>query len=409
MKTNKFLLLILAINVLFAQQNTTAKIETIKENGLHKIILPAEIRSFSKEDLSDFRIFDAKKNEVPYFIILDNGAELLSSFTEFKVISKNSIPRKSTTIIFENPKKSIDEIVMSITNSDVTKFYSISGSNDQKEWFGLVNNSQLSNIESTQETRVFKTVTLPLSSYRYLKISLDDKKTLPLNILKVGCFDTKTQSRVLHKIIPKSSQTTQLSTQKKTQIHVVFNNPQIVNQIIFDITNPSLFKRNARIYLNKKHKVKHKTETYQESISNFELSSDIKNAITIPQLFEKDFFIEIENQDNQPLTFSRIQFFQNQVSIIANLKTNEEYTIKTGNLKLNAPNYDLENFKSKISGNLPKATIYEIKHQSSSGDISINKKSIWQQAWFMWLCIALGGIVIFYFTTSLVNDMKKNS
>ncbi|MDD5149497.1 MAG: hypothetical protein PHC28_03310 [Flavobacterium sp.] len=408
MKTNKFLLLILAINGLFAQQSTTAKIESIKENGLHKIVLPAEIRSFSKEDLSDFRIFDAKKKEVPYFVIQENRAEILSSFSEFKVLSKNAIPRKSTTIIFKNPKTSIDEIVLQITNSDVTKSFSISGSNDQKEWFGLVNNSQLYNLESAQETSVFKTLNLPLSSYHYLKIIFDDKKTLPINILKVGNFDTKIQGEALQECIPKSIQTSQFLTQKKTRIHIIFDQIQIVNQMIFNITNPSLFKRNARIYWNKNLIVKHKTIKAQEDLFYFELNSETKNAINVPQLFKKDFFIEIDNQDNQPLTFSGIRFFQNQIAIIADLKANENYTIKTGNPKLNTPNYDLENFKSKIANNLPLATIYKIEHKSSNEN-STKEKSIWQQAWFMWVCIALGGIAIFYFTASLVKDMKKNS
>lgn len=408
MKPNSFLIFIFAVNSLFSQENTTAKIKTVKESGLHKIVLTSEIRSFSKEDLSDFRIFDSNKNEVPYFIIQGNNEGILSAFSEFKVISKMVIPKRNTTIIFENPKNSIDEIVLRITNSDVSKSFSISGSNDQKEWFGLINNSQLSNLESSQETSIFKTISLPLSSYHFLKISLDDRKTLPINILKIGFSVNKIQSDRMEEIIPKNIQTIQLSSQKKTRIHVVFDHPQIVNQLIFDIKNPNLFKRNAQIYLNKTQKIKHKTEAVQETIFDFELNSDTKKAIKIPQLFENNFFIEIENQDNQPLTFNGISFYQNQVSIIADLKTNENYTIKTGNPKLIAPNYDLENFKSKISNTLPETKIYEIKHTNST-KISIKKSSIWQQPWFMWLCIALGGIAIFYFTTSLIKDMKNNS
>jgi len=408
MKQNKFLILILAINSLFAQQITTAKIETVKESGLHKIIVPAEIRSFSKEDLSDFRILDANENEVPYFVVQENNKEWLSSFTEFKLISKNAIPNKSTTIIIENPKNSIDEIVLQITNSDVSKPYSISGSNDQKEWFGLVNNSQLSNLENAEETNVFKTINLPLSSYHFLKIIFNDKKNLPINVLKIGNFSNKIQNASLQEIFPKNIQTAQLSTLKKTQIHVVFKDPQIVNQISFKISNPSLFKRNARIYWYKKLVVKHKTIRVQETIFNFELNSETTNTIDVPQLFKKDFFIEIENQDNQALSFSGIQLFQNKLAVIADLKANEKYTVKTGNPKWGTPNYDLENFKSKVSNNLAQARINTIERQNSKEN-TVKEKSFWQQAWFMWFCIALGGIAILFFTTSLVKDMKKNS
>ena len=407
MKRNNFLILLLAINSLFAQQNTTAKIKAVNENGLHKIILPAEIRSFSKENLSDFRIYDAKQNEVPYFVVQDKNQATASGFSEFKLVSKTVIPRRKTTIIVETPEKTIDEMVLSITNSVVTKTFDISGSNDQKEWFGLINKAQLFNLESARGLSVYKTVALPLSSYRFLKIEFDDKKTLPINVLKVGVFTNKISNNNVQEILPKSSTITQYPSQKSTRIRVVFENRQIVNQIVFNIASPRLYKRKGRVYLDKIREIKHKTETYQKTISTFDLNSDTKKPVNTTQLFEKVFYIEIENQDNQPLSFSEIRFFQNQVSIIADLKAGEEYNIKTGNPKAEAPIYDLENFKSKMTNHLPQTTIYKIKRQNSN-TIKVNIKSIWEQTWFMWLCIGLGGIAIVYFTSKLVKDMKND-
>jgi hypothetical protein len=251
MKLNKFLFLIIAANSLFSQQNTTAKIKTVSESGMHKIIIPAEIRSFSQEDLSDFRILDAKGVEVSYFVNQIDHPTESNSFSEFKVIARTAIPKKKTSIIFESTKISLDEIRIAIANSDVVKPYSISGSNDQKEWFGLINNSLLNNLENSQGTSVFKTIPLPLSSYRYLKIDFDDTKTLPINVLKIGVFTNTIKTNSVQEILPKSSTIGQLLSQKKTQIRVVFDNPQIINQIHFSVSNPSLFQRNARIYWNK--------------------------------------------------------------------------------------------------------------------------------------------------------------
>jgi hypothetical protein len=151
-----------------------------------------------------------------------------------------------------------------------------------------------------------------------------------------------------------------------------------------------------------------KSAPFPEEIFTFELSSDTNNTFTIPQLFEKECFIEIENQDNPPLTLGKIQFFQNQIAVIADLKANEKYTITTGNSKLNSPEYDLENFKKNTNSNLPEAKIYDIK-QLNSKKTSPQNQSFWQQSWFMWLCISLGGIAVLYFTSSLVKDMKNNS
>ena len=406
MKTNKSLLLVLAVNALFAQENTTAKIEAVTKNGLHKIILTPEIRSFSKEDLSDFRIFDSNQKEVPYSILTENHEQLRSRFIPFEVLSKVLVPRKNTSLIVANPQKTIDQIVLSISNTDITKPYSISGSNDQKEWFGLVNNSQLTPIQNTQTTSDFKTVFIPLNSYRFLKIILDDKKTLPIDVLQIGQFTTEVLSNSKQEIVAKSIQTSQLPSQKKTQIHIVFEQPQVVNQIAFEISNPSLFQREARLYQNTKQEVKHKITTFQESLFEFELNSDTKNSFIIPQLFQKELFIEIENQDNQALEFSKIRFFQSPITILADLKANENYTIKTGNPKWNTPHYDLENFINKINTALPIAVIGKIEHPTAKETKSKNQ-SVWQQAWFMWVCISFVGLILLYFSTQLVKDMKK--
>jgi hypothetical protein len=408
MKPNKFLILLFAVNGLLAQPKTTAKIKTVTENGLHRIILPAEIRSFSKEELGDFRILDAKGNEIPYYIFQGNNeVTSSSSFSECKILSKTGIPKKKTVIIFENPKTSIDEIVLSITNSDVTKSYSISGSDNQEEWFGLVNNSLLNGLENNQETSVYKTIPLPLTSYRYLKIELNDKKTLPINVLKIGFFTNKTSSLKVEEVFAKNTRIQQIPANKKTRIHINFNRAQIINQISFTITSPNLFQRNAQIYVNKKRQINHKSTPFPETIFAFELSSNQRNMFSIPQLFEKEFLIEIENRDNQPLNLDKIQFFQKQLAVIADLKANEKYTIQTCNPKLHSPEYDLENFKNKMSNNLPEAKIYDIKHLSTKEN-QTKDKSFWQQSWFMWLCIGLGGLAIAFFTTSLVKDMKNN-
>ncbi|WP_264208628.1 hypothetical protein [Flavobacterium shii] len=409
MKPNKFLLLLFLVNFSFAQYNTTAKIKAAATTGLNKIILPPAIRSASKEDLRDFRIFDSKGIEVPYFIVRNEKETFSSTFEEYSIVSKTVVPNKSTSIIIANPStQSINQISLFIANSDVTKNYSVSGSEDQKEWFGLSNSQKLHDLNSNDKTNVIKTISFPLSSYRFLKIDFDDKKTLPINILKAGNFNEQVKNNSLQEIVPQSSSVTQLPSEKKTKIHIIFDVPQVLNQISFDISKPAFYKRDAILYKNAIRKRKHKTETYAENITYFELNSNTKNTFNIPQIFEKEFFITISNEDNPALDVAEIKFYQIPVSIIADLNANEKYTIKTGNKNLSEPQYDLSNFKNNIATNLPQTSIYEIK-QITNTDTKAQNKSIWQQSWFMWMCIVIGGIAILYFTTSLVKDMKKNN
>ena len=408
MKLNNFFILLFLNNLSFGQFQTTGKIKEVKENGFHEIVLSPEIRSYSKQDLGDIRIFNAKGNEIPYFI-KSNSEALLNSFEEYNIISKTVFPKKSTSIIIAVPSvKNNNQLSLFIANADVEKNYSISGSNDQKEWFGISNSQVLYDLNSSTETSVMKTISYPLSTYKYLKIDFDDKKTLPINVLKAGNFNTQLQKNILQEIKPKKSSTSEISSEKETQIHVLFEGPQIINQITFEISRPTYYKRRAIIYKKVTIQNKRKSQIVDEEIITFELNSNTKNSFEIPEIFEKDFYIKIENHDNLPLSISAIKYSQKPISIIADLNANEKYSIKTGNKNLTEPDYDLSDFKNNISETLPQTYIYNIQ-QSSIAKNQIENKSFWQQGWFMWVCIMFGGITILFFTASLIKDLKEKN
>ena len=406
MKKYIYLIILLSTNFSFSQQTTSAKIKAVTKNGWHKILIPSQIRSVSKENLSDFRIFDSNGIEVPYF--LSNNEMVSEEFIEFPIIQKTSVPKKSTTIVFENPKKTINEVVFYINNSDANKLYSISGSNNKTDWFGLINSSMFNDLGSNVSTSSYKTIGLPLSNYKFYKIDLNDKTTLPINILKVGNFTNKSIKPKLSTINPKSTILSQNIKEKTTVIQVSFDAPQEINQVLFTFFKPEFYNRNAKIYVNRTRKSHRKFENYKQTIVAFNLNSETQNIFDVPKILDQQFFIEIQNLDNQPLQIDKIHFKQIPIFAISELKTNQNYSIEIGNQNLLKPKYDLENFKNKIPNNIPEAQIIEVKQQNKGSKEEI-KKQFWQKSWFMWFCILVGGIAIAFFTSSLITDMKKNS
>lgn len=402
----KFLFFLLLVNFAIAQTKTTAKIEYDGKEGLHKLVLPTQIRSLSNEDLSDFRIFDSNKNEVPYFSFRIENQSITSNFKEYPIISKTEISRKVSTLIIENPEPKINSISLFIANYNDAKHYSISGSNDQKKWFGLTNSGVLDDLNSSNSTSVVKSIDFPLMTYKYLKFDFNDSISLPINVLKVGNFSNKSYTNSMLSVAYNQKTISELKTDKKTLIHIVFNDFQFLDQLKFTISSPKMYKRYVRIYKKESIKIKHKFKIFDEEITNFDLNSETQNTFNLNSIHEKDFYLEIENLDNQPLTISDIQFFQTPITVIANFQANQNYTISVGDKTLIAPQYDIENFKNSISTNLPEAKIENIiysKEEKNKPEI----KLFWQQSWFMWLCICIGGIAIFYFAISLMKDMNQ--
>ncbi|WP_157972992.1 hypothetical protein [Aureibaculum luteum] len=407
MKNFKFIIVFLFTNFIFSQQLIKGELSDVKTDGLHEILVPNEIRSFSNSDLSDFRILDISGNEVPYFIRQKSASVTVNQFIDYEIISKKTIKDSVTLAVIKNPKKTINQLVLQIANYAGSKSYRLLGSNDQEEWFGLENNTRLSGLQDSDDTKIFKKITFPINAYKYIKIIFDDKNSLPINIVRIGGTKSEVTNEALLKINFTSKEITEIADEKITKIHFLFKNREIINQILFNITAPDFYNRKATLYKTVTKEVKGKEESYRKNLAQFYLNSNSANSFNISEIFENDFFIEIENNDNAPIEVSEILFFQDPIYIIASLKTNEKFTIKAGDKALKTPQYDLSYFKSNISSNLPKVTITNIIHKSTPQSNTDAVDVFWKKSWFMWLCISLAGIVILYFTSSLLKDLKK--
>ncbi|HBI02331.1 DUF3999 family protein, partial [uncultured Flavobacterium sp.] len=310
-----------------------------------------------------------------------------------------------TSIQVENKsERSLNSLVVVIANTSVIKNYNVSGSNDGENWFGLVQNQQLSNLNSEKEKQVEKTISFPLNNYSFLRIDFSDKKSLPINVMKVGLYQSEINYVNQLELTDFTQKIISNKEKKKTQITIRFQSPQVISKINFDIRS-DLYFRNARILVNKSRKVKKRTENYQEEISSFVLNSKTNNQFVLDDFFEKEFIIEVDNQDNQPLEINKISFFQSPEYVLANLKTTENYTVIIDST-LSKPNYDLQNFEFDNSKELNVLTIENLK-KSTKEKAQSQEQKFWQTKWFLWTCIAIGGLAVIYFALGMLKDMKE--
>ncbi|SDF01073.1 hypothetical protein [Epilithonimonas hungarica] len=402
--------LISLISILIAgfsfAQSYQGKINKVPENGLHQILLTPEVRSASQNNIDFLRIFDAKNNEVPYLFY--EGKSSNSSFKNFTILSKTAVPNVATSVIISNENAlNIDHLTLKIANTDVDKKYNISGSNDQKEWFGLVGNQKVIGLNDAGENFVERDFAFPLNNYKFLRFDFIDKNSLPINILGASLKESHSVNQSKTEL---QNFTQKIETDKKlkqTKITITFPNPQMVDGICFDISAPSYFLRDARILINKSRVYKKSNENYIENISAFQLNSKSKNRFDVQSFFAKEFIIEIDNQDNPALEIKKINLFQSPISILTDLKSNEIYTLKIDST-WSAPQYDLANSGIDFNQNYPVATISNLEkiEQSKSKEA---EKTFWQTPLFMWICIVLAVAIIGYFAVGLIKDMNKEN
>ncbi len=385
-------------------QNYKGSIDKLEHDGLHKIILPQKVRSAAKDNFNFLRIKNNQGNSIPYVLIY-NTDKKYATFSPIEILLKESIKDSITSIVLENKEgKKQDRITLQVANTSIVKNYNIYGSDDRTNWFGLVANKKLNYINSPNKTAIEKTLSFPLNTYKYLRINFNDKTSLPINILKVGVYESSFFKQTPKEITGYTLKTVQLKEKKITQLSFVSNNSSSINYISFSI-NTQFYLRNAKIFVMKTRKVKKRIETYKQYITQFKLSSKNKNSFSFSNLNEKEFFIEIENKDNPPLNITNVQLLQKPVYLIANFKKNEASKIII-DTTLSKPSYDLGNFISKTTDVINKANITNfIKIEKQT---KIDKKlPFWQTKLFMWICIILGGLSVFYFTMKLLSDINK--
>ncbi|WP_407401478.1 hypothetical protein [Chryseobacterium sp.] len=387
-----------------------AKINTVAENGLHQIILSPDALSATQNKLSSIRIFDAKNNEVPYVVFNQNTTN--SQYKTFGIISKNAIPNVATSVILSNESQlNLDHLILKIGNTEVEKKYSISGSNDQLEWFGLVNNQVVRDLSESGSTSVSRVFSFPLNNYKFIKFDFIDKNSLPINVLEIGLEKSFSVAESKVELQNFQQKITTDKTTKKTRIAISFKNPQVIDGIYFTIQSPNFYLRDARILVNKTIIQRKQKNTYEESIANLKINSKTNNQFALSHLYAKEFVIEIDNQDNPPLEFKKIGLLQTPISLLSDLKANENYVLKI-DPKLSAPTYDLAQSDIKFSKNYPQTSVTNLtslEDKDNPNKANNKKKSFWQTTLFMWICIVLAVAIIGYFAIMMIKDMNKEN
>lgn len=387
-------------------QSHKATLSTIQKDGFHKIVISPEVRSASKDNADYFRILDKNKKEVPY-VVFDNEKRSSFVFNKIENVKRVSIIDSVSSYIIplhEYKMKYCSELSLLISNSKLEKKYRISGSYDSKEWFGLVSNQVLRGLNNENETSVEKIISFPQNNYKFLKIDFFDKDSFPINIIDIGFNRGEHKTVFFEYLTDFKYKISEDKKNKKTIIKFTADNFQKVDGISFEVKT-KMFLRSASVFVNKTRKVKKRTENYNDEVSNFSLNSNTLNTFQLNGFFEKEFTIEIENLDNQPLEISKIKLFQNTIAVVADLKSNQKYEVVIDST-FATPQYDLANFTEDLSKELPVATISNLKMINSDLD-NKSEKSFWQKPIFLWSSILFALAILAYFVFSMLKDVDK--
>lgn len=379
MKINLLILSIfIAINSVSAQTTHRVTLQPVDSSGYYAIQLSTEVLGRAAKDFSDLRILCDEK-EVPYFV---NTGSSYSTTIEYLPYPFSVTKRdKKSELLIEVGDQKISTFDIEIKNSAAVKNYSLSGSNDKKEWYG-VSKGTLSGGNNNRTTSEIKKIDFPLSDYHYYKMTLNDSLSEPLNILKV---EAKISESVLNQYeteIPVLSCDMVTAKGKKSNLTISFPYQYEVSRVQFQIGSPTYFSRDCNF----------------GTISNHDQSLECN--ITTDTLR-----IAISNGDDQPLTIQSIKCYTPSASLIAYLDSAKNYTLTFGGEAVVAPTYDLSFIKhvpnELITITTDDSTIQTITKEKPKNSLV---ELFWKYG--IWVVIALIMIQILLIVKRRLNDIS---
>lgn len=397
MKLYLFIILSLLLSPgAFAQSVWTEEIQPVEVSGYYNIQLGQGIIAQSLDsDLSDLKILDSKNNEVPYFLRSVNPIREISRFENYN-LKQNQVKDSLNIIIIDNQEKEdINRFYIIIRKADVSKYASLRGSNDLKQWYIVRQKTSVSGFGDADEVLILD---FPKGNYRYYEITLENNQNSPLEVLKVGKI--KNSSIYAQFTELKLGHFLQKDSISGKRTYITFPDSQDtyrISKLEIGVNNKAYFFRHAVM-----------SDSISHSRVTFNLSSKGNNTFFINSfLFSRNTSIAIENHNNPPLKVDSVKAYGLNRYVCAYLEEGQSYIVRVGPKDKTPPKYDIEYFQNDIPADLP-----VIKTNNLQGIVIKNTEQARELSWiekpvFLWGVIVIIGLFLLFICVKMIKEMKK--
>lgn len=383
----------------FCQQFAySAKLSNITENRFYSISIQPALSAHLDASLKDLRIINNHGTAVPYIINSTLPALKGHNFQALP-ITENSVKDSGRShLVLENTsKQDIDGIALVIRNATVSRMAKISGSDDGKSWFTIIENFNFTGGQFSDSTSFILNLQIPKSNYRFFRIIIDNLKNDPLNIIEAGTYSaaaysnwlmTSSTTNLLSFVNPEPQFFQKDSSDGYSYIRVVQQAPYHINTISIEVKSPRFYRRNMQVIVGN---------------YSYDFLLIASEQYSLPRFAAKEFIIRVFNGDNPPLLISGITTYQEKKQVIAYLEAGQQYSLLMGNASVEAPVYDLEHFRDSIANVYPlnyepvQANIQSISNRKSNNDLTL------------WSIIIGVLALLSFFTWNLTRELKRRN
>jgi hypothetical protein len=375
--------------------NYSSALDTVRQTGFYRITLTPELVAKCQEDLSDLRIGDKDGKFMPYVLRSDLPIFTAENFIDFPILSNERLKDSSTEMVIANRSSvALNHLLLIIKNSSVYRTAILSGSDDREKWFVIREHIILEQAGSDTADHYVQAISFPSSTYRFLKLILEDKGLLPVNILRAGITTRHSiNGRYLGVPFPALSQKD--STNGHSYITLQYRDSYRIDKLELILKGPALFKRHAIVYDNG---VQDHRQLAEADLTPGNL------FLPVPSVKTNSLILEIANGDDKPLTVQAVKTAELNQYLLTYLQPGADYRLLAGNAHAMAPDYDLKYFADSLGQDpheLGSGPLQPIVHGPSAGPAPADHRGL-----MLWIIL---GVVLLLLTYLSLNMTKAIS
>jgi hypothetical protein len=367
----------------------------------HAVTLPKSIFSKVKDDFSDIRIYGTTEKdtvEVP-FVLGSSGPSGSEEVRDFKLINSTS-NRSGYFYTYAIPVNTpINKIELSFENENFDWNITLEGSQNQNQWFTIVEDYRILSIKNEHTDYMFTDLTFPDTQYTYYRIHIETKDTPKL----------KSASIILNNTVPATYvdyETKNISISqegKTTLIDVDLKDRFPISYVKVNTTDDYDFYRRISVSyaVDSVNTDKGWKYSYRNLFSGT-LTSLEKRAFSFKHRLISKLRISILNDDNPPLTIDSVAIKGYSYELTGRFTQPANYFLAFGNTMAYAPSYDIQQTGFKLPETI---TSLQLGKEEIIDKPTIAIQSpLFENKWWLW---GIMGLIILVLGGATLKMMKE--
>jgi hypothetical protein len=402
----------------FSDWKYHSQIQAPPEGFVALPLLPQNLDAGDKSDLSDFRIIDARGQEIPYAVVFETEVrnEAIQKGTELN----REYPDPSTSRITVDFGASVtkNKITVETEGSSFRRSLRVEGSDDLRAWAMILPEGWLFAAGYTPEKR-FESFEIGSNNYRYLRISvrkMAEEQKPP--VIKQVSFqqtvirkpqETEVQGKLLANQTKEGKSTIELDfAARNLSIQrfrlVLGRDPARIFEKKCDISGRNSLEHTERIRFESGEQGKEQTvPTLWEPIGSDTLYRNTQGNLSLDLKVASRFRyiqISIDNGDSPPLDITGVKAYTTPAYLVFEPAGQSRFDIYAGNPAAQAPRYE----SSRVLGSMDTRVLTKCPSISLSErpGITPGKKPEGQK--LVWVVFAL----VVLFTAGILWNTARN-